>query len=71
MHVNDSGLDAAHSDGAYDEANLLHTLMELNITSRTRLVTDFDILESLGKGGFGDVIKVFSLLSIYSYYLYT
>ena len=45
-------------DKALEEDNLLQALNELNIPNRTRLVTDFEILDSLGQGGFGSVIKV-------------
>ncbi len=56
--VNDSVQDAGQGEGANDEANFLYSLSALNIPNKTRLLTDFEILESLGKGGFGDVIKV-------------
>ena len=46
------------TDKAIEDDDLLRTLSELNIPSKTRLVTDFEILDSLGQGGFGSVIKV-------------
>ena len=53
---NSSGHDEA--DKQLEEENFLRTLNELNIANKTRLMTDFEILDSLGQGGFGSVIKV-------------
>lgn len=57
--VADSYHGHEEADKELEEANLLRTLNELNIQNKTRLMTDFEVLDSLGKGGFGDVIKVF------------
>lgn len=54
----ESANEHEETDKAVDEYDLLRTLNELNIPNKTRLVTDFEILDSLGQGGFGNVIKV-------------
>ena len=54
----ESANEHEEADKAADEYDLLRTLNEFNIPNKTRLVTDFEILDSLGQGGFGSVIKV-------------
>lgn len=58
IYALDQANDPAEAEKEMDEEIILRTLGQLNITSKTRLMTDFEVLESLGQGGFGDVIKV-------------
>ena len=41
-----------------DEQELLPLITAWEASGQSRLTKEFDVLKSLGKGGFGDVIKV-------------
>ena len=36
----------------------------------SRLMVEFEVLEVLGKGGFGDVIKVINTCTVHVHYIY-
>ena len=50
-----------------DEQELSPLITAWEASGQSRLTKEFDVLKSLGKGGFGDVIKVGITLYIKSY----